>query len=723
MIHVSLPLCLGMFAVVFRKREKSQIRTAFLFILGVMTVWSIGTILLVDYLRITGITNIWLYKICYIGICLVPVALLYLGKVILQPDWQPRLIHAGFLVIPIFSIVMVFTNQLHNLFFIHISLLSSEAVYGAYCYFHYFYSYVCILIGIVLMLIASTRNSGLFSRQTLLVILGIMITLIANILYSFGVAELPFSISMAAFTISILCFLVAFLKYRFITSLPITLKQVVDLISDGYMVVDHHHCILSYNRALLNLFPELSIIELGQNIKTFIERYLKNVSYDDYLKLQAKAAQEQATVAVELRLSEDTYVSAEITPVMLRGLQTGNIIFLKDITQSKKLIEVTKAESRYKSEFLSYMSHEIRTPMNAIIGMSSIGKSASDIERKNYCLKRIEDASKHLLGIVNDVLDISKIEAGKFELSPKEFVFKEMLKRAMNVVKFRADEKNQTLTMFIDKTIPKVLIGDDQLLAQVISNLIGNAVKFTPEHGSIKLNSRLVEHENNLCKIQFEVIDTGIGLSPEQQERLFHSYTQAASDTSRKFGGTGLGLTISKNIIEMMGGKIWLESELGKGSTFSFNVNLEKDENKSDIIEPAEDIEDNSGLFDGVSILLADDIEINREIVLALLEPTLIKIDCAENGLQAVQMFSAAPDKYEMILMDLQMPEMDGYEATRQIRALDIPKAKTIPIIAMTANVFREDIEKCLKSGMNGHLGKPLVFEDIMRQLKMYLKG
>jgi len=534
---------------------------------------------------------------------------------------------------------------------------------------------------------------------------------------------------MAAFTISILCFSIAFLKYRFITALPISLQQVVDLISDGYLVVDWHHCILSYNRALLDLFPEPDVIAPGTNLRIFIERYFIDVlSYDQYLDIHARAAAQLETVSTEMHISGDVYVSLEITPVMLRGVQIGNIILLKDITQSKRLIEVTKSESRYKSEFLSNMSHEIRTPMNAIIGMVNIGKSAAEIERKNYCLTRIEDASKHLLGLINDILDMSKIEAGKFELSAKEFVFEKMVQTVVNVVKFRADEKKQELTVYIDGTIPEVLVGDDQRLAQVITNLMGNAIKFTPEHGSIKLAVKLLREENDLFAIQFDVIDTGIGISPEQQKRLFQSFTQAEADTSRKYGGTGLGLTISKSLVEKMGGKIWIESELGKGTVFSFIVLLaggaeEKQElSGQDAKGRTEETDaDIAGLFKGSRILLVEDMEINREIVLAMLEPTLIKIDCAENGAESVRMFSEAPEKYEMIFMDVQMPEMDGYEATRRIRALDMPKAETIPIIAMTANVFREDIEKCFESGMNGHIGKPLDYDDVLRLLRLHV--
>jgi signal transduction histidine kinase/DNA-binding response OmpR family regulator len=520
-------------------------------------------------------------------------------------------------------------------------------------------------------------------------------------------------------------------------------------------------------------------------------------------------------------------------------------------------VETAEAANRAKSDFLANMSHEIRTPMNAIIGMTSIGKSASEIDRKDYCLSKIEDASNHLLGIINDILDMSKIEADKFELSPVEFIFEKMLQRVVNVINFRVDEKQQKFRVRIDKAIPRTLIGDDQRLAQVITNLLSNAVKFTPEHGTINLEACFVKEEKGICTIQVEVTDTGIGISEEQQSYLFSSFQQAESSTSRKFGGTGLGLAISKRIVEMMSGKIWIESEPGKGSTFAFTAQagrgteekrsmlnpevnwsnirvlmvdddaeiqeyfaeiarhfsiscdiaaggkealalisergaytiyfidwkmpgmsgieltskikeqypqdsvvimisatewsvIEADAKSAgvdkflpkplfssaiaDVINeclgvnrlPEEEAQpESAGIFKGYSLLLAEDVEINREIVLSLLEPTLLAVDCAENGTEAVRMFREAPKKYDMIFMDVQMPEMDGYEATRQIRALEESWKKNkpgIPIIAMTANVFREDVEKCLQSGMNDHLGKPLDFDEVLSRLRKYLK-
>jgi CheY-like chemotaxis protein/two-component sensor histidine kinase len=366
--------------------------------------------------------------------------------------------------------------------------------------------------------------------------------------------------------------------------------------------------------------------------------------------------------------------------------------------------------------------------MNAIIGMTAIAKRTGDIEQKDSCLEKIEDASEHLLGIINDILDMSKIEANKLELSFVNFSFKKMIDKTVNVIGFRVEEKRQRFDVKIDERIPSFLLGDDIRLAQIITNLLSNAVKFTPSGGQVRLEAAFIKTENRRCTVQVSVSDTGIGISPEQQAKLFSSFAQAESGTSRKFGGTGLGLAISKRLIEMMGGKIWIESEAGAGASFIFTLELEA--GTEDAASAGE--ADKDGAVDDFSahcILLAEDVEVNREIVLALLEPTGIQVDCAENGREAFEMFRADPKKYDMILMDVQMPEMDGYEATRRIRALEAHLAAEetgavllpVPIIAMTANVFREDIEKSLAEGMNGHLGKPLNFEEVLEKLRRYL--
>lgn len=386
----------------------------------------------------------------------------------------------------------------------------------------------------------------------------------------------------------------------------------------------------------------------------------------------------------------------------------------------------SEEESRSKSSFLARMSHEMRTPMNAIIGMADIAKASSDPEKKEYCLNRIGEASNHLLGVINDVLDMSKIEAGKLELSETDFVIKNMLRQVSNVINYKIGEKRQHFTIEVDDDVPVAIVADRQRLAQVITNFLSNANKFTPEEGTISLRVHRLSATDKYCVLQFEVQDNGIGIAPEQQARLFRSFEQADGSISRKYGGTGLGLSISKKIVEMMKGKVWVESELNKGSRFIFTVCVSigsaQPEEKVHLEQhDASYHETQQNIFAGKRVLLAEDVALNREILISLLDGTGVKIDSAENGHVACEMFAAAPDRYDMIFMDIHMPDMDGYEATRCIRNMDLVKAQTIPIIAMTANVFKEDIEKCHACGMNAHLGKPLEINETLYIMKKYL--
>jgi signal transduction histidine kinase len=263
----------------------------------------------------------------------------------------------------------------------------------------------------------------------------------------------------------------------------------------------------------------------------------------------------------------------------------GYIYDMREQNKLKAKVETSLFEAqeanRAKSDFLANMSHEIRTPINAIVGMTNIGKTASDMTKMSYCFNRIEDASNHLLGIINDILDISKIESGKLALSPSEFNFERMLHRVSNVVSLRMEEKQQSFKVVVDRAIPEIIIGDEQRLAQVITNLVGNAVKFTPEKGLIRVGAYLLGEKDGVCTIEISVIDSGIGISAAQQANLFQPFHQAEASTTRKYGGTGLGLAISKRIVEMMGGEIWIDSELGKGATFGFTVQMKRRETKN----------------------------------------------------------------------------------------------------------------------------------------------
>ncbi len=428
-------------------------------------------------------------------------------------------------------------------------------------------------------------------------------------------------------------------------------------------------------------------------------------------------------VNYDLRLSGDetVYLNITISPANnLLGECMGVVIVLHDVTTLIELRETAERSSQAKSTFLATMSHEMRTPLNAIIGMSGIARSAEDMDKMRYCMDKIENASRHLLGVINDVLDLSKIESGKFDLSLAEFDLERMVQRVINVHQYLTDEKHQQLLVQLAPDLPARVVGDEQRLAQVLTNLLSNAVKFTPEQGRITVTARTAAQRDGKACLEFTVEDTGIGISPEQEAQLFQPFSQGDSGVARRFGGTGLGLVISKNIVEMMGGTIRLRSEPGAGSHFIFSVWV-----APVAAQPASAEAPAAPLMlpdlHGKCILLVEDIAINREIVLAMLEDTRAEFICAEDGGDAVEKFAANADRVDLIFMDIHMPLVDGYEAAQRIRALEHPRARTVPIIAMTANVFQEDIERCIACGMNDHVGKPIDIGTVAEKLRNYL--
>ena len=408
---------------------------------------------------------------------------------------------------------------------------------------------------------------------------------------------------------------------------------------------------------------------------------------------------------------------------------TGMIRMQKDLEEARVAAEAANVA---KSEFLSRMSHEIRTPMNAIIGMTQIAKNSGDAERIRGCLDKIDGASKHLLALINDILDISKIEANKLELQNEIFDLEKCLLAIRGMIAVRLEEKKQAFDLRFSESLPRYVVSDELRFTQVIINLLGNAIKFTPEMGEISLEVSGRGCGNGECILELRVRDSGIGISPEQQKKLFRPFEQGDGSITREFGGTGLGLAICKNIVELMGGGIWVESVMGGGSLFAFTAKMRIGDEAA--YEQARQAGQGTGPaaasndLSQFTILLVEDVDINREIVYAILEDTRVNIDSAENGAKAVDMFATAPGKYNIVLMDLQMPVMDGIEASRRIRAIESTlrteskkPLPAVPIMAMTANAFREDADKCRAAGMNDHIAKPIDSGLLLEKLTHYL--
>jgi signal transduction histidine kinase/ActR/RegA family two-component response regulator len=420
-------------------------------------------------------------------------------------------------------------------------------------------------------------------------------------------------------------------------------------------------------------------------------------------------------------------ISIILTSIALLGLA----FFLRrhwqarqqDLLHSVELAEArdaAEAASRAKSTFLANMSHELRTPMNAIIGMTGLALRHTSDPKLHDQLNKVTQASHHLLHVINDILDISKIEADRLTLEQANFKLGVVLENLMSLVSQRISEKSLKLRVHVAPEIAtQPYLGDPLRLGQILLNLVGNSLKFT-EHGEISVRANLAEDNLNDVLLRFEVMDTGIGISDENRQRLFTAFEQADGSITRKYGGTGLGLAISKRLVEMMGGEIGVISNTGPGSTFWFTIRLAKtSENLSTVEISAAGVAEAEikRRHAGTRILLAEDEPINQEVSRGILEDIGLLVDLAEDGAIAVKM--ATEHAYPLILMDMQMPNLNGVDATRAIRTL--PGYATTPILAMTANAFDEDRQLCLDAGMNDHIAKPIdqqhLFETLMKWL------
>ena len=500
------------------------------------------------------------------------------------------------------------------------------------------------------------------------------------------------------------------LRYHFTNLAPVTLVNDQSTISFALPIPVDPDLLTILNKAINNLSESERTVIRNRNLESIgvSEFSLTDFIYANPLQFMFIVMFVLSVLFTALLLAIGARMKATVIQGNLKRAEAANLA---------------------KSEFLSRMSHEIRTPMNGIVGMSTIAmQNIDNTDKIKDCLEKVIMSSKHLLALINDVLDMSKIESGKVELRHESFNFRAFLQDFENLYGEQAKSKGISYETVLASDLEVQIIGDSLRLNQVLSNLLSNALKFTPAKGIIKLRvSKTGEDQENVY-LRFEVIDTGCGIAEENYDKIFESFEQENVDVTYKYGGTGLGLSIVKRFTQLMGGSIHVTSVQGSGSTFTVDLPFGKVKESGELarfsdINGRDDLAKDCYVIDydfkGKRILLVEDNELNREIAEELIGATGASVESAEDGVQAVEKFKeSAEGYYDLILMDVQMPHMDGYEATRCIRALGRSDAQKVPIFAMTANAFAEDVQKSREAGMNAHISKPLDIRAVYKQIQ-----
>ena len=647
--------------------------------------------------------------------------------------------------LPLLDAIAFATNSMHRLMFLTYDY--PDLPTGPLFWVHAVFGYAAFLISLITIAAYAFRTA----RKTPMMVIAALSTLfpfIINVLLAFNMLGTRHDLTSIGFFVTFALFFLTTYRTAPFSFKSVALTNIFTSLSDVILISNSKGVIIDSNNAFHNTFPAFTMTAGKTTVEEFMS-WLSNrtVSYwPEKLLLgihNVSGSHESGEFSVRLKACtntpEDISAADDISTFTLRRdfidninkKSSGYLITMSNVSIYRAMIseinnqnehllelkELAEQASKSKSLFLANMSHEIRTPINAITGMTTIVRQTDDMEKIRSCMNKVDAASRQLLGIINDILDLSKIEADRMQLAQESFELPTTLLNIKSIIEINAAVKEQSLEFHIADNVPQVVLGDDMRLSQILLNLLSNAVKFTPNNGNISLCANLIETINDAHKIEIKVRDNGIGMTEEQQARLFRSFEQADVRISKQYGGSGLGLVISKNLAELMGGSISLDSEFGVGSCFTVQVCLKAGD--GNLIKQSEAESDYD--FSGRTVLLAEDIEINREIVMELLSGNGINVVCAEDGSKAVELYLENPQGYDIIFMDIHMPVMDGYEATKAIRTSGSVNADDIPIMAMTANAFSEDVASCRAAGMDDHIAKPIDYDLLLKKMAKLL--
>jgi len=661
-------------------------------------------------------------KMLYLGKPFIALALFLIAMQMCRVK-VPGFVEKLLLGIHIMVLVLVLTCEKHTLFYSSIRytqegifphlVLGHGIAYNLYSMLLVFYAVAMI---VECMLYSRKTHNVLEKNQVKYIVVISFVAVTGFLVYLSGITQ-GYDITLLAYLIDTVLLSFLIFKEQIIDTLALAKDLAIDVLGEGLVVVDNEEKVIYFNQKAKQIYHDIDVGKCEEILEAMDECILEK----------------------EKIMCENSVYAASSRMIEQNNIYYGKMYVLSDITDSyhytrhvkeqadimKELKDQAESANQAKSAFVSNMSHEIRTPMNAIVGLTDVLlRRKWSPEEKQYLLN-IKSSGGALLNLINDLLDFSKIEAGKFEISKDRYDMAQMLKDIEVIGITRIGDKDVRLVMDVDGEIPRKLYGDSLRIRQVIINIMNNAIKFT-EHGSVTVTVRQLKREEQKTELLISVKDTGIGIHSQDLERLFDAFTQVDIKKNRGKEGTGLGLAISKQLVELMGGELSVESEYGKGSNFYFKLweGIESEEKIGDFGELKESQEDDeadvfSFTAPDAKILLVDDNEINREVAQALLEPLEMKIDAVSNGKEALDMVQKK--EYDLVFMDHFMPVMDGVEATKQIRAMDGDYYQNLPIIALTADAVQGVKEQFLACGMNDFISKPIDVKVTCDKIRLWL--